>query len=87
MTLPFFLHYRTVEQRDGRTVTQWARMKKSIYSLPALREALQATNRCHLELLSTLDDPTAGDRSPAEDERTRAGKRAVVSRTEPLLCR
>ena len=28
----FFPHYRTVEQRDGRTVTQWARMKKSIYA-------------------------------------------------------
>ena len=38
----FFPHYRRVEQRDGRTVTHWARMKKSIYSLPALREALQA---------------------------------------------
>lgn len=56
----FFPHYRTVEQRDGRTVTQWARMKKSIYSLPALREALQAANRRYLEFLSTLDDPSAG---------------------------
>jgi hypothetical protein len=26
----FFPHYRTVEQRDGRTVTQGAQMKKSI---------------------------------------------------------
>src|SRR6266566_2449673 len=56
----FFQHYRTVEQRDGRTVTQWAPMKKSIYSLPALREVLQAANRRYLEFLSTLDDPTAG---------------------------
>jgi hypothetical protein len=56
----FFPHYRTVEQRDGRTVTQWARMKKSIYSLPALRQALQAANRRYLEFLSTLDDPSAG---------------------------
>jgi hypothetical protein len=56
----FFPHYRTVEQRDGRTVTQWARMKKSIYSLPALREALQAANRRYLEFLSSLDDPRAG---------------------------
>jgi hypothetical protein len=56
----FFPHYRTVEQRDGRTVTQWARMKKSIYSLPALREALQAANRRYLEFLSTLDDPSTG---------------------------
>jgi hypothetical protein len=36
----FFPHYRTVEQRDGITVTKWASMKKSIYSLPVLREAL-----------------------------------------------
>ena len=30
----FFQHYRQVEQRDGRCVTRWARMKKSLYSLP-----------------------------------------------------
>jgi hypothetical protein len=56
----FFQHYRTVEQRDGRAVTQWAPMKKSIYSLPALREVLVATNRRDLEFLSALDDPSAG---------------------------
>lgn len=56
----FFPHYRTVEQRDGTTVTKWASMKKSLYSLPALREALQAANRRYLEFLSTLDDPSAG---------------------------
>jgi len=56
----FFPHYRTVEQRDGRTVTHWARMTKSIYSLPALREALQAAKRRYLEFLSTLDDPRPG---------------------------
>jgi hypothetical protein len=56
----FFQHYRTVEQRDGRAVTQWAPMKKSIYSLPALRDLLQAANRRYLEFLSALDDPTPG---------------------------
>jgi hypothetical protein len=56
----FFPHYRTVEQRDGSTVTKWASMKKSIYSLPALREALLAANRRYLEFISTLDDPSAG---------------------------
>jgi len=56
----FFPHYRTVEQRDGTTVTKWASMKKSIYSLPALRETLQAANRRYLEFISTLDDPSAG---------------------------
>jgi hypothetical protein len=35
-------------------------MKKSIYSLPALRDLLQAANRRYLEFLSALDDPTPG---------------------------
>src|SRR5207244_9191671 len=56
----FFQHYRTVEQRDGTTVTKWAPMKKSIYSLPALREAMLAANRRYLEFLSSIDDPSAG---------------------------
>jgi hypothetical protein len=73
----FFQHYRTVEQRDGRTVTQWAPMKKSIYSLPALREVLQATNRRYLEFLSTLDDPTAGiDRLHKISEPVRENERS-----------
>ena len=73
----FFQHYRTVEQRDGRTVTQWAPMKKSIYSLPALREVLQAANRRYLEFLSTLDDPTAGiDRLQKISEPVRENERS-----------
>jgi len=75
----FFPHYRTVEQRDGRTVTQWARMKKSIYSLPALREALQAANRRYLEFLSTLDDPSAGiDRLQKVSEPVRENERSYA---------
>jgi len=56
----FFPHYREVEHRDGTRVTKWTRMKKSLYSLPALREALGAANRRYLEFLSTLDDPQVG---------------------------
>jgi len=75
----FFPHYRTVEQRDGRTATQWARMKKSIYSLPALREALQAANRRYLEFLSTLDDPSAGiDRLQKVSEPVRENERSYA---------
>jgi hypothetical protein len=55
-----FQHYRTVEQRDGQTVTKWASMKKSIYSLPALREAMLAAQRRYLELIASLDNPSAG---------------------------
>ena len=35
-------------------------MKKTIYSLGALREVLAAANRRYLEFLSTLDDPSGG---------------------------
>ena len=56
----FFPHYREVEQRDGTRLTKWTHMKKSLYSLPALREALSAANRRYLEFISTLADPSAG---------------------------
>lgn len=36
---------------------QWASMQKTIYSLPALREILEAANRCYLELLSPIEGP------------------------------
>ncbi len=73
----FFQHYRTVEQRDGNTVTKWAAMKKSIYSLPALRELLLAAHRRYLEFRSTLDDPTAGiDRLRKVSEPVRENDRA-----------
>ena len=39
---------------------QWASMQKSIYSLPALRELLAASNRRYLEFLSAIEDPRAG---------------------------
>ena len=73
----FFQHYRTVEQRNGQAVTRWAPMKKSIYSLPALREVLQAAHRRYLEFLSTLDDPTAGiDRLRKVSEPARENQRS-----------
>jgi hypothetical protein len=56
----FFKHYRRVEHRDGTTETKWTSMKKSIYSLPALRELLGAANRRYLEFISAIDTPTAG---------------------------
>jgi hypothetical protein len=43
--LTFFKHYREVEHRDGSRETRWASMQKTIYSLPALRELLEAANR------------------------------------------
>ena len=54
----FFKHYREVEQRDGTSVTKFAAMRKTIYSLPALREAMQAATRRYLDFISAIDDPT-----------------------------
>ena len=56
----FFQHYRPVEQRKGQRLIRWAPMKKSIYSLPALRELRVAANRRYLEFLSALEDPRPG---------------------------
>lgn len=41
----FFKHHRKVEHRDGTTTTKLAPMKKTIYSLPALRRTLAALPR------------------------------------------
>lgn len=56
----FFKHYREVEQRNGEVVRKFAPIKKSIYSLGALRKVLAAANRRYLEFLSAIDDPRNG---------------------------
>jgi hypothetical protein len=56
----FFKYYREVEQKDGTRVMKVAPVKKSIYSLGALRELLAAANRRYLEFLSAIDDPEVG---------------------------
>jgi hypothetical protein len=58
--LTFFKHYRELEHRDGSRETKWASMQKTIYSLPALRELLEAANRRYLEFLSAIEDPRVG---------------------------
>jgi hypothetical protein len=58
--ISFFKHYRKVEQRNGESVMKFAPMKKTIYSLGALREVLGAANRRYLEFLSAIDDPSNG---------------------------
>src|SRR6266478_6941798 len=60
LDVTFFQHYREVEQRDGTTAMKYAPMKKTIYSLGALREVLAAENRRYLEFLSAIDDPSNG---------------------------
>lgn len=56
----FFQQYRTVQHRDGTSSTQYAPMKKTIYSLPPLAEVLQAVNRRYLKFLSDIETPEVG---------------------------
>ena len=62
LDVTFFRHYREVEQRHGTTVMKYAAMKKTIYSLGALREVLAAANRRYLAFISAIDDPSEGIR-------------------------
>lgn len=56
----FFKHRREVEHRNGSKSMEVAPVKKTIYSLPVMRELMGAANRRYLNFLSELDDPTAG---------------------------
>jgi len=56
----FFQHYRKVEHRDGSTTTRWAPMKKTIHSLPALREVLAAANQRYLKFIASISTPRVG---------------------------
>jgi len=56
----FFNQYRQVQHRDGTTITKWAPMKKTIYSLPALQEVLSAANQRYLKLISSVATPEVG---------------------------
>jgi len=91
--LTFFKHYREVEHRDGSRETKWASMQKTIYSLPALRELLEAANRRYLEFLSAIEDPRAGRNrldklsQPVEQEGRRySGFNLFDADDENLLC-
>jgi hypothetical protein len=56
----FFQQYRQVHHRDGTTTTEYAPMKKTIYSLPPLAETLQAVNKRYLKFISAIETPEAG---------------------------
>ena len=53
----FFDQRRAVQHRDGSTAIEWTKMQKSIYSLPALQETLQAVNQRYLKAISEIDTP------------------------------
>ena len=56
----FFPQYREVIHRNGRREKQWARMRKTIYSLPALREVCLAANQRYLKFISEIETPAVG---------------------------
>jgi hypothetical protein len=55
----FFKHYRKVGHSDGTSTTQFAPVRKTIYSLGPLRELLLAANHRYLDFLSAIDDQRA----------------------------
>jgi hypothetical protein len=59
----FFQHHRTVEHRDGTSEFKLAPVRKSIYSLPVLRDLLGAATARYLDFLAALEDPRPGLRS------------------------
>ena len=68
-------------------------MQKTIYSLPALRELLEAANRRYLEFLSAIEDPGAGrnkldklSQSVEQEGRRYFGFNLFDADDENLLC-
>ena len=56
----FFKQYRQVHHRDGTSSMRWAPLKKTIHSLPALRELLSAANQRYLKFISSIATPEVG---------------------------
>lgn len=71
--LSFFKHYRKVEHRDRHVTRELAPLKKTIYSLIDLREILLGCNQRYLAFLSSLDDPSAGERDLQRLSQSRIG--------------
>ena len=60
----FFKHHRWVEQRNGRKQFKLAPLRKNIYSLPDLRELMQAANERYLSFMASVDNPYARTTAP-----------------------
>jgi hypothetical protein len=74
----FFKHYRKVEHKQGEPSRELAPLKKTIYSLPDLREILLGCNQRYLAFLSSLDDPSAGERDLLRLSQRRVGAEPAV---------
>ena len=74
----FFKHHRKVEHKNAAATRELAPLKKSIYSLIDLREILLGCNLRYLEFLSSLDDPSAGERDLQRLSQPRVGTQPSV---------
>ncbi len=59
----FFQHHRMVEHRDGTQEFKLAPVRKSIYSLPVLRDLLRGATYRYLDFLAAIEDPSPGLRA------------------------
>ena len=76
--LSFFKHHRKVEHKDRHVTRELAPLKKTIYSLIDLREILLGCNQRYLAFLSSLDDPSAGERDLQRLSQPRVGTNPSV---------
>ena len=76
--LSFFKHHRKVEHKDRHVTRELAPLKKTIYSLIDLREILLGCNERYLAFLSSLDDPSAGERDLQRLSQPRVGTEPSV---------
>jgi hypothetical protein len=74
----FFKHHRRVEHKGAAATRELAPLKKSIYSLIDLREILLGCNQRYLAFLSSLDDPSAGQRDLQRLSQPRVGTNPSV---------
>src|SRR5574337_13971 len=74
----FFKHHRKVEHHDRHSTRELAPLKKTIYSLIDLREILLGCNLRYLAFLSSLDDPSAGERDLQRLSQPRVGSDPAV---------
>lgn len=74
----FFKHHRKVEHKGQAATRELAPLKKSIYSLIDLREILAGCNERYLAFLSSLEDPSAGERDLQRLSQPRVGAQSSV---------
>lgn len=69
----FFKHHRRVEHKGEAATRELAPLKKSVHSLIDLREILLGCNQRYLAFLSSLEDPSAGERDLQRPSQPRVG--------------